>query len=184
MAYQKTTWKNDDLPAINAENLNKIENGIEANDNTSTENKTNIGTPSNLNTSNKSNLVNAINEVNDKFNYSTTEKVIGTWKDGKPLYQKVVDFDATIQANKTIAIPHNIANAKTITIDYSNSFIEAHSGEENYLSYNLPLIGYAGNTTDKIYAYVDKTNINVYATGSWGNLWTKHITLNYTKTTD
>lgn len=29
MAYQKTNWVNDNLPAINAENLNKIENGIE-----------------------------------------------------------------------------------------------------------------------------------------------------------
>lgn len=28
MAYQKTNWVNDSLPAINAENLNKIENGI------------------------------------------------------------------------------------------------------------------------------------------------------------
>ena len=29
MAYQKTNWVNDSLPAINAENLNKIEDGIE-----------------------------------------------------------------------------------------------------------------------------------------------------------
>lgn len=28
MAYQKTNWVNDSVPAINAENLNKIENGI------------------------------------------------------------------------------------------------------------------------------------------------------------
>lgn len=28
MAYKKTNWVNDSLPAINAENLNKIENGI------------------------------------------------------------------------------------------------------------------------------------------------------------
>lgn len=28
MAYEKTNWVNDSLPAINAENLNKIENGI------------------------------------------------------------------------------------------------------------------------------------------------------------
>lgn len=32
MAYQKTVWVNDSLPAINAENLNKIEEGIEANE--------------------------------------------------------------------------------------------------------------------------------------------------------
>ena len=30
MAYEKTTWVNDSKPAINAENLNKIEEGIAA----------------------------------------------------------------------------------------------------------------------------------------------------------
>ena len=29
-AYSKTTWTNSSAPAINADNLNKIENGIEA----------------------------------------------------------------------------------------------------------------------------------------------------------
>lgn len=32
MAYTKTTWNNDAPPAINAENLNKIEQGIYDND--------------------------------------------------------------------------------------------------------------------------------------------------------
>lgn len=32
MAYTKTVWVNDSKPAINADNLNKIELGIEAND--------------------------------------------------------------------------------------------------------------------------------------------------------
>lgn len=38
--------------------------------------------------------------------------------------------------------------------------------------------------TDKVYCYVNLTNIIFYANGAWGNIWTKHITLNYTKTTD
>ena len=29
MSYNRTVWVNDSVPAINAENLNKIENGIE-----------------------------------------------------------------------------------------------------------------------------------------------------------
>lgn len=32
MAYTKTTWQNDQAPAINATNLNKIEQGIFNND--------------------------------------------------------------------------------------------------------------------------------------------------------
>ena len=33
MAYSRTIWANDSLPAINAENLNKIENQLEQNTN-------------------------------------------------------------------------------------------------------------------------------------------------------
>lgn len=59
MAYNKTLWQNNSLPAINEGNLNKIEQGIyEAHENE--------GTLSNLNTTNKNNLVGAINEVNTK----------------------------------------------------------------------------------------------------------------------
>lgn len=42
MAYTKTVWVNDSKPAINADNLNKIELGIEANDAAIEENKTAI----------------------------------------------------------------------------------------------------------------------------------------------
>lgn len=44
MAYKKTVWVNDSKPAINADNLNKIELGIEANDAAITENTTAIST--------------------------------------------------------------------------------------------------------------------------------------------
>lgn len=54
MAYTKTNWTNT-IP-INTTNLNKIENGI-------ADNATDIGTLSDLNTSSKDNLVNAINEI-------------------------------------------------------------------------------------------------------------------------
>ena len=54
MAYTKTNWT--DTTPINTTNLNKIENGIAAND-------TAIGNLSNLNTSSKDNLVTAINSV-------------------------------------------------------------------------------------------------------------------------
>lgn len=56
----------EDFPSIetpiNAENLNEIQTNVE----------------------------NAINEVDNKFNYSTEEKKIGIWVDGKPLYKRVL----------------------------------------------------------------------------------------------
>ena len=50
----------------------------------------NVGDLTQLNTTNKSSMVNSINEVNNKFDYSTEEQVIGKWIDGKPLYRKIV----------------------------------------------------------------------------------------------
>ena len=93
MAYTKTVWVNDSVPAINQTNLNKIEQGIyEAHENE--------GALSNLNTTDKNNLVSAINEVNNKFNYSTEEQVIGIDENGKPIYKRsfsgiTADFDFT-----------------------------------------------------------------------------------------
>ena len=116
--------------------------------------------------------------------YSTTEKIIGKWIDGKPLYRKTITFTSTISANATTSIAHNITNAKNIFIDYDASFMEANIGESDYLSYNLPIIGYANSTNDKVFCYVNHTDINLYANGNWAENWTKHITLKYTKTTD
>lgn len=62
MAYIKTEWEN--LPStktpINANNLNKIENGIYTN-------SVNIGELTDLNTTNKNSVVGAINEVNNNI---------------------------------------------------------------------------------------------------------------------
>lgn len=45
--------------------------------------------------------------------YSTTEQVVGTWIDGKPLYEKViVKNNIEIQADVTIA--HNISNIELV----------------------------------------------------------------------
>ena len=63
MAYTKTVWVNDSVPAINQTNLNKIEQGIYNADERSINNETNIGYLAQLNTTNKSNLVGAINSI-------------------------------------------------------------------------------------------------------------------------
>lgn len=85
MAYQKLNWLNKGetgaIP-INKDNLNHMDNGIETNDK-------NTGELSNLNTTNKVSIVNSINEVNNKFDYSTEEQVIGKWTNGKPIYRKI-----------------------------------------------------------------------------------------------
>ena len=64
MAYTKLNWKNQGVTGaipISADNLNHMDEGIEANDILNNNNTTHIGTLSSLNTTNKTNLVNAIN---------------------------------------------------------------------------------------------------------------------------
>lgn len=141
---------------------------------------TKIGDLTQLNTTNKNNLVSAINEVNNKFNYSTEEQVIGKWIDGKPLYRKVIKFTTTILVDAALEINHGINNVEMIWFDPTGCFMWAGSS----LGYNVPMVGYNGNFTDEIYTNVDKTKVSIYSNGSWGSLWTKYITLLYTKTTD
>lgn len=83
-----------DINKVNASDLNEIKNAVNINDE-------NAGLLSNLNTTDKSSMVNAINEVNNKFNYSTSEQIIGIDEDGKPIYKRSFsgitrDYDFTI----------------------------------------------------------------------------------------
>jgi hypothetical protein len=108
--------------------------------------------------------------------YSTTETVIGTWIDGKPIYRKVITyvFDNSIPSGVT-SIPHNISGvSEIIGIDtmYQLGWDKTTYGDESYLAMN----GYqviAGNQ-----------NINIINVGqnSWSGKF-KFI-LSYTKTTD
>lgn len=166
-----------DVNKCNASDLNEIKGAVNTNDD-------NMGLLSNLNTTDKSSMVNAINEVNNKFNYSTEEQVIGKWIDGKPLYRKTITFTTIIKKNEATSIAHNITNVKNIFIDYGASFMEANIGTTNYLSYGFPLIGYDNSINDKVFCYANITNIEFYANGNWAGNWIKHITLKYTKTTD
>ena len=73
-----------DINKVRAGDLNEIKNVVNANDD-------------------------AINEINDKFNYSTSEQRIGTWIDGKPIYRKVIAF-GSMPNNSLKSIAHGISN--------------------------------------------------------------------------
>lgn len=111
--------------------------------------------------------------------FVSDEQVIGTWFN-KPLYRKTISFTDLITANTPYEITHGIADIDKIWVDYSATFFWATTG----LGCGLPMVGYSGNTTDKAYVEVDKTNVSIYSNGSWAYSWEKHITLLYTKTTD
>ena len=110
------------------------------------------------------------NPMND---YSTSEKVVGTWIDGKPLYQKTIDCGALPNAT-TKTVDTNIANA-------------------NQLIYWTGCVGNAGKM---VLPRIFKDNADVMATfaGDLSHIVIKtesnrsslnaYITVQYTKTTD
>jgi hypothetical protein len=161
---------------------------------------TSSGNLSKLLTTAKSSLVNAINELfNNKQNkltagqnivlngstisspisYSTTEKVVGTWIDGKSLYQKTVDLGygpkGTSSSPVTKTVNHGISNIKRIvSMDVngqsaSNFFVNING---TYDDGNWRIWSYASLTAVFLVANSDQSTANWYAT------------LRYTKTTD
>lgn len=110
------------------------------------------------------------------IDYSEVEKVVGSWIDGKPLYQKTVSCGA-LPNNSTKNTAHNISNIKKI----------------------VEIKGYATNGSTFVpFPYINGTNSNVVAgiyanslnviitTGSvdLSGYTESYVTLRYTKTTD
>lgn len=107
--------------------------------------------------------------------YSTDEQVIGTWIDGKSLYEKTVVYipSGTISSNTTIA---NIPNAKVMRVTEAT----AYNPSDNR-GYVLPDVRANGGT--KI-TYNNGDVVLEIINDSWSSSWTFYVTIQYTKTTD
>ena len=121
------------------------------------------------------NIENAINEVDNKFNYSTEEQKIGTWIDGKPLYRKVIIFDNFTSASGTKTTDLSSLNIKTIVSAFANGNW-ANGGGMSY-PYNISnddkgSIAINGGWITLTYVYPNIEEREVY------------VFLKYTKTTD
>ena len=105
-------------------------------------------------------------------NYSTTEQVIGTWIDGKPLYEIVLScnftesyYDFTIDATFQIKLFHGI--------------VYASSGDYNFIH-----LGYGNISSDMVQAYqYSSTKIRVQ-NSFYGTRNVGEFILQYIKTTD
>lgn len=114
--------------------------------------------------------------VDAKYDYSTDEKVIGTWIDGKPLYQKT--FTGTLSLNNDqMNVAHGISNISSCI--FREGYVAAGGSNDEF----TPL-GFANTGSAVANAYVDKTNICFRCSSSYYNGKPYYITLRYTKTTD
>lgn len=113
--------------------------------------------------------------IDARFDYSTEEKVVGTWIDGKPLYQKTIEGTLPTETNEiqTFAT-HGITNIDNVHIVASSA--QATDGTW----YNIGITA----TLNVWDAWVNINNIrNKILTASLVSQ-TGYITLQYTKTTD
>lgn len=110
--------------------------------------------------------------------YSTSEIRIGTWIDGKPLYQKSFKLNVNVTSSDT-----NIINLSTETPNYEHLWIdESHSFME-VSNQSLPLNWYS-SASDYIRTSVSYQTNYVRTKGTTLSNVVYYVTLLYTKTTD
>lgn len=111
--------------------------------------------------------------------YSTEEKRIGTWIDGKPLYRKVINATPTISNSsyQTISIEHNISDLKNV--HKCNAFLHNTGNTQTYI---LPANTSATQTIG--ISEINSTEIIMYSQNDSWSGWIAEIILEYTKTTD
>lgn len=119
----------------------------------------------------------ALKEVNEslanvsKNVYSTDEKVIGTWIDGKPLYRKVIEFSSFASGSM---VDHNIPNIDHVHLGVGT----CGTRSDGWILSNY-FVNIAG--ADYLVQIVNKTQFHA----SYSGTYSKFIfVVEYTKTTD
>ena len=126
-----------------------------------------------------SNVAEAINSIElskVSTNYSTEERVVGTWVDGKPLYQKTVTKASIASSgNWVIVEPYDS------TREYKNIFGYAlGTDSKGKINFPMPQAIYG----DYIAAILDGANGVAVMCQRNGTTFDVSVTMQYTKTTD
>lgn len=106
--------------------------------------------------------------------YSTDEHIIGTWTNGKPIYQKTVNIGVLSTTDKSVA--HNITNMDLVIS--SRGFLKNGASRMN-----IPHTAPSDGSEYSIGVYVNDTNIVVQSRVARSSAIC-YVTLQYTKTTD
>ena len=113
--------------------------------------------------------------------YSTTEKIIGTWIDGKPLYEKTYSLNVTLPASSG-ATQVSISDLSSLNIDNVISCVGRAKGSSSNAGKMLTSDG------ARMWCYPDIVNnyieVKQEQTSSANQFTLFAVTLQYTKTTD
>ena len=115
--------------------------------------------------------------IGDAYNYSTTEKIIGQWIDGKPLYQKTIIGNTGSEG---------ISNIDVASLNINKCIdIEGFVLQPNGNTYNCAPFTYISENANQTAAAYYSKNIEAIGVRCKGyNSMDCQITIRYTKTTD
>lgn len=113
--------------------------------------------------------------------YSTTEKEIGTWIDGRPLYRKTIVLEnVTIPSNSNEIVIMDITNNDVIMVEnyYLNMDTSSSAGNRHKILQNMY------DTNNKYVAVRGWQNNLLLQSNIFYYVYKGYITVKYTKTTD
>lgn len=115
--------------------------------------------------------------------YSTTEQVIGTWINGKPLYRKTFYIANSVTMNAQYDVSHDLVNIDEI-INKSGTYYDDADARQ----YPFPNMRVTYSESIWIACFVPSNGTPIIAIQSggyrYGNISKISVTLDYTKTTD
>lgn len=112
-----------DKNKVTSDDMNEIKSVVNKNDD-------NIGALSNLNTTDKSSIVNAINELKDREVYSSNEiKTNKIWIDNKPIYRKVLTLNV---AQSSVQAEQDITSLNIATVTHLEGISQSDPTSTNY----------------------------------------------------
>lgn len=119
-----------------------------------------------------------------EVNYSYDEQQIGTWVDGKPLYQKTIKVEIPTYSGtedwKAYYFPINVEN-----IDWINLYSGTLKNETTHTVFLLSINSLSGESYS-VYTDIErKSNVVIYVGKSlYTTTYEGYVTIQYTKTTD
>lgn len=116
--------------------------------------------------------------INGGHKYSTDEHVVGTWIDGKPIYEKTI-FCGAMPNQETKEVAHNISNLDRV--------ISINACGKNPISGGQVSFPYVQHRTDddiQDSVFVNASNIIFISSINRSGITEMYVTLRYTKTTD
>lgn len=111
--------------------------------------------------------------------YSFDEHVVGTWLDGKQLYEKTVNF-GSLPNNDTKCVPHGVDNADVVYVYDGFVKTDVNNGNTNF---STPINVSPANMNSNWNCWCDRENI-YFHTGVNRTTSFAIVTLRYTKSTD